>query len=756
MENPGPRFRSTRIGIVGTVSALVLGCASVCAWAGPPPNALYLREAVGNLDVVGLSTASTYTAYFHVPVPYGDQVPILITVESPQLLSYRFVHLDPPNLLVAAEMKRASSTTIHWDAWVLVKENTYADLPASVQIPAVNDLPEEVRAWLVPTDCAQIGDPFVKAQADAVRGGTSDLMVLAENVRAYCYDLPWTFDHDPVSFDAYYAMKWGNSCTGHAHAGAALMRANGVPARSLHVMPVWYDGYFDMHWNIDYYVPGYGWVRMETSLGENPTSPEKEIVTFVCAPGDEFPVFYPVGIEGQWHTSEPAIGPGYPNWGGAHRAYAVKSLPTEPEAAERLFSLTKDVFSVYADAWGLSLAPGQAGALQRGRSYQGQALSAIQAGDLSGYETALNAAKGAYEEISLAPAEVIYSEDFESGVGGWAHGGTNDDWELGSPSSCGPQAAHSGASCWGTDLDSTYRNHEDAWLLSPPLDLRNLSGAALDFWLYGWAQDEGQMGMDDPLWMDATSDGVAYEPLCNQMAGVNDDPAIPAVGGWTHVFLDLAKYLGHESVQVRFRFQSDASVVQPGFYVDDVRVLGRRNSGCALSCSASATPASGQVPLSVAFSAQVQTSGCLEEPSFAWDFDGDGTTDSTEQNPSYTYAEPGTFTWTLHVTSGETVCTQTGAVQAGVAPPSVTDVRALSDPFRICVTGSNFQGGLKVYLAGQSSPWGSVRQKGTSELLLKAAKSLFPKDGTETTIRIVNPDGGEVTVSFNRKTGAWH
>ncbi len=68
--------------------------------------------------------------------------------------------------------------------------------------------------------------------------------------------------------------------------------------------------------------------------------------------------------------------------------------------------------------------------------------------------------------------------------------------------------------------------------------------------------------------------------------------------------------------------------------------------GNPLAATASATPTSGQVPLSVAFSGT--GTGGTPAYSFSWNF-GDGTT-STTQNPSHTYNNPGTFTATLTVT----------------------------------------------------------------------------------------------------------
>jgi uncharacterized delta-60 repeat protein len=59
-----------------------------------------------------------------------------------------------------------------------------------------------------------------------------------------------------------------------------------------------------------------------------------------------------------------------------------------------------------------------------------------------------------------------------------------------------------------------------------------------------------------------------------------------------------------------------------------------------------ATPTSGAVPLTVQFTDT--STGVIT--SWAWDFDNDGMTDSTEQNPDYTYTNPGAYTVKLTVT----------------------------------------------------------------------------------------------------------
>jgi branched-chain amino acid transport system substrate-binding protein len=78
-------------------------------------------------------------------------------------------------------------------------------------------------------------------------------------------------------------------------------------------------------------------------------------------------------------------------------------------------------------------------------------------------------------------------------------------------------------------------------------------------------------------------------------------------------------------------------------------------AGCAeeekeeVKAGFTASPRSGTVPLEVQFTDQ--STGDITD--WEWDFDNDGTVDSTEQNPSYTYATAGEYTVSLAVTGPE-------------------------------------------------------------------------------------------------------
>jgi PKD repeat protein len=91
-------------------------------------------------------------------------------------------------------------------------------------------------------------------------------------------------------------------------------------------------------------------------------------------------------------------------------------------------------------------------------------------------------------------------------------------------------------------------------------------------------------------------------------------------------------------------------------------------SGPVVADFAAAPTTTGGAPLTVLFTdASTQANGTVS--AWAWDFDGDGTTDSTLQNPSHTYTTPGTFAVTLTTTGENSSATVTRAGLVTVTAP---------------------------------------------------------------------------------------
>jgi PKD repeat protein len=84
-----------------------------------------------------------------------------------------------------------------------------------------------------------------------------------------------------------------------------------------------------------------------------------------------------------------------------------------------------------------------------------------------------------------------------------------------------------------------------------------------------------------------------------------------------------------------------------------------------------ADPLSGDVPLTVQFS-----DASLGATTWAWDFDNDGTVDSTEPNPAWTYASGGTYTVSLTVMGDAATDTETKLDYINVIDIPVADFAA--------------------------------------------------------------------------------
>ena len=103
-----------------------------------------------------------------------------------------------------------------------------------------------------------------------------------------------------------------------------------------------------------------------------------------------------------------------------------------------------------------------------------------------------------------------------------------------------------------------------------------------------------------------------------------------------------------------FKFYSDNSGTKDGWVAE---ITTQSRDGLYATFSADAT-SSKTLPFTVNFTDEsVAFSG--EINSWAWDFNGDGITDNTEQNPSYTYTDVGTYSVTLIAGNGTTLYTRT-------------------------------------------------------------------------------------------------
>lgn len=235
-------------------------------------------------------------------------------------------------------------------------------------------------------------------------------------------------------------------------------------------------------------------------------------------------------------------------------------------------------------------------------------------------------------DFVLAPLDYQLFLDLEADDGGLVAGGS---WQHGAPSGAGNPGAHSGSNVWGTVLGGDYTANAD-W----SLELHGATvpaGGTLDFW-HSYRIEQGTSDWDGGnvavrpaggSWSVVTPVGGYVSNAVNALGepGFTGDS-----GGWQPVRLELGPWAG-QTVDLRWRFASDGSVQEPGWYLDDIALLGATEPAADFVVEP-ASPLPGQ-----AAELRDRSSGAVT--AWAWDF-GDGA-GATVQNPPHTWAAEGTY-----------------------------------------------------------------------------------------------------------------
>ncbi len=166
-----------------------------------------------------------------------------------------------------------------------------------------------------------------------------------------------------------------------------------------------------------------------------------------------------------------------------------------------------------------------------------------------------------------------YSENFESGNGGWTPSGTL--WQVGIPST--PLMTVANTNCinnaFVTNLTGNYSNSANNTLTSPVFDFSSFAtDPSLRFDIFRELES-----CCDEVWVEMSTDGGTtwnkvigpgqnwYNDLGNQWWDNN-------TSGWQTAMVTLPGTAGIANVQLRFYFSSDGSVTQEGVGVDNITI----------------------------------------------------------------------------------------------------------------------------------------------------------------------------------------
>ena len=141
-----------------------------------------------------------------------------------------------------------------------------------------------------------------------------------------------------------------------------------------------------------------------------------------------------------------------------------------------------------------------------------------------------------------------------------------------------------GAWSWTDSPGDNYGSDMDVSLESLPIDLSSIKNPVLSFDHRYWLESGYDFG-----YVEAYSGGDWVE--VKMYTGYQTD--------WTSVSVDLKDFADEDSFRFRFRLISDETVVSDGWYVDDVRVFGDRESYLAVDVVLDASGDTALVTLSL-------------------------------------------------------------------------------------------------------------------------------------------------------------
>jgi hypothetical protein len=167
-----------------------------------------------------------------------------------------------------------------------------------------------------------------------------------------------------------------------------------------------------------------------------------------------------------------------------------------------------------------------------------------------------------YRIVALDPPPVFF-DDFEAGGEGWTHGGDEDNWELGVPTT-GPGKAFSGDNVYATGLGVDFEPFTDSYLRSPIIDLSDKKiQATLSFSEFRKVDPEISFHMVSVVILDAETEEILEELY----------EASGATNGWEVQSFRLKPDSLARKIIVEFRLSTDDFNLQEGWFIDDVKIV---------------------------------------------------------------------------------------------------------------------------------------------------------------------------------------
>lgn len=383
---------------------------------------LHLLRGEHYLFVNASEDVDKFHIRFVFPPDYAYQVPILLEIfndTTEKLLHYEIEDdTNKPNKIInftIDAMEKDEGILLHFTCWVLVKNHDFSDIPEKVKFPRRWQLPEETKTWLESTKVVQKRSILIRHKARQLRGIRNDVLEFANDIATYIkwhrFGLFLLQLNLGIFFpqDARTTLFINGENVGRSHLACAFFRSQNVPAR---VILAHNDQGFwtQMHYMVEYYVPDYGWVLLDSTKGKTPYETKRQIINRICYPEDEddtktdyiFP--YMTGEERWLWIDNDHVSPYYVDCdeGSKSQMFSESEVTTDSFTADYAFLLTQMVFHQYEQYLGLNLTGENLLHFQNATSYQKQAMNKlIETEDPNEYIFYMDIAFDEYKEIDI-------------------------------------------------------------------------------------------------------------------------------------------------------------------------------------------------------------------------------------------------------------------------------------------------------------------------------------------------------------------
>lgn len=382
---------------------------------------LYLLRGEHHLYLNALDDVNDFSLRFVFPPDYQYQVPVLLEIyndTTADILHYQIEDdTNKPNKIInfsLGPMDKNESFLLHFSCWVLVKNHEFEDLPTYVSFPKKCDLPKETTTWLTSTNVVQVNNILIKRKARQLHGFSNNLIRFAKRVAPFIklhrYPLFLIQLSIPIFFsqDAFTTLLINGENVGRSHLACAFFRGFNVPAR---VLLAHNDQGFwtQMHYMVEYYCPGYGWVLIDSTAGKTPYATKRQIINRVCYPEDENDtkndyIFSFMKGEERWlWIDNENIHPYYKDCkeGSKSKMFYEGEVETDSFTVDYAFFLTQMVLHLYEQYLGVNLTGKNLGHYQNATIFHNKAVSAFQKSNIQIYIDNMNIAYDEYLKIIL-------------------------------------------------------------------------------------------------------------------------------------------------------------------------------------------------------------------------------------------------------------------------------------------------------------------------------------------------------------------